>query len=199
MIGDVAGGFEFLPAAAGLAGGEANGVEKFIGGDMRGAGAGDEPAMTGQMAKAVFSQARVGVDGAGAFAFAFGQGRRVEDDEAKMPFLICRQPLEGVGLDAFVPAMRDVGIGLVQLKIPAGGGQGVLADIEVGDGLGAAARGVEGKAAGKTEGVEHIQSLRELANLTTVLALVQKKPGFLALQDFGFELDSIFEKHHGRG
>ena len=42
VIGGVAGGLEFVAAAAGLAGGKAHGVEKFIGGDMRGTGTGKE-------------------------------------------------------------------------------------------------------------------------------------------------------------
>src|ERR1041384_2232512 len=121
----------------------------------------------------------VGANSAGAFGLAFGEGRRVEDDQIKRALFVGGEPIESVRLHALVAALRDGRIGLVERKIPFGAGESVRADVEVGDGRGAAARRVKREPAGKAEGVQNAAAFGERFDRSTILALVQEEAGFL--------------------
>jgi hypothetical protein len=73
----------------------------------------------------------------------------------------------------------------------------VIGEVEVGDRACAAAGGVERKAAGEAEGIEHVAAGGQRFDAGAVLALVEKEPGFLAMADVGFELQAVFAEDDG--
>jgi hypothetical protein len=198
-IGGVGGGFEFGPAATGGAEGGADGVVELGFADVGGAGSGEEEASIADAVESEAGEAVVGLDGSGAFGFAFGHGGWIEDDGVEGFAGCAGEPFERVGLDLMVGSAGDGGEVAVEVEVAAGGGEGVWGDVEVGHRAGPAAGGVDGETAGEAEHVEDIAAAGEGADAAAVVALVEEEAGFLALDDVGFEAEAVFEEDDRRG
>jgi hypothetical protein len=107
VVGGVGAGPEFAERAAGGAGGAAHGGEEFRFIDVGRAGGGDQGAAGAQAGQGGGVEAGVGVDGAGAFGFAAGERRGIDDDEVEVFLGWAGQPGEGVGLHGVVRAGGD--------------------------------------------------------------------------------------------
>ena len=68
------------------------------------------------------------------------------------------------------------------------------ADIQVGDGNGTAARGIQGKAPGKTEGIQHPATVGQRFDEATVVTLIEKEPRLLSADDIDFKTKSRFQE-----
>ena len=55
---------------------------------------------------------------------------------------------------------------------------------------------IEGKSAGKAEHIQNITPFREQFHPRPVVALIEEKPGLLAMQDRRFEANPVLRKHH---
>src|SRR5438445_12552782 len=71
----------------------------------------------------------------------------------------------------------------------------VRADVEISHRLRAAARGVDGEATGKTEGIQHITSSGQRFDEPAVLALVEKEPGLLPAHNVRLEAQAGLQEH----
>lgn len=196
--GGVVRGVGGRPEFAGVGEGAADGVEEFVGGDVSGAGRAEEETATADVAGGGDGEFVIGGDGVGAVGFAACEGWGVDDGGVER-VLGVGEPLEGVGLDGVALAVGDGGIVLIEGEIAVAGGEGVAADVDVGDRAGAAAGGLEGEAAGEAEGVEDVGSGGEAGEAAAVFALIEVEAGFLAFEDLGFEAEIVFEEDDDLG
>ena len=181
------------PEFAGVGEGAADGVEEFVGGDVSGAGRAEEETAAADVAGGGDGEFVIGGDGVGAVGFAASEGWGVDDGGVER-VLGVGEPLEGVGLDGVALAVGDGWIVLIEGEVAVAGGEGVAADVDVGDRASAAAGGLEGEAAGEAEGVEDVGTGGEAGEAATVFALIEVEAGFLAFEDLGFEAEIVFEE-----
>src|SRR6266542_6500665 len=147
-----------------------------------------------QMRDATAGQSAIGLNGAGPFRFAFRQRRRIENDQVERSVAVPGKPCEGVGLSCLLAAARDLRLIPVERKIAPGAFERVSADVEVGDGLRTAARGVKGETTAETERVQYAAAGGERFHLAPVLALVEKEPGLLSAADVRLKAQPGFKK-----
>src|ERR1035441_4823180 len=82
----------------------------------------------------------------------------------------------------------------VQGRVAVRGCQRVRADIQVGDGNGTAARGIQGKAPGKAEGIQHPATVGQGLDEAAVVTLVEKKTCLLSADHIDFETKSRLQE-----
>ena len=160
------------PEFAGVGEGAADGVEEFFSGDVSGAGRAEEETAAADVAGGGDGEFVIGGDGVGAVGFAACEGWGVDDGGVER-VLGVSEPLEGVGLDGVALAVGDGGIVLIEGEVAVAGGEGVAADVDVGDRASAAAGGLEGEAAGEAEGVEDVGTGGEAGEAATVFTLIE--------------------------
>ena len=84
------------------------------------------------MTDAERSQLFVSANGIGAFRFPLRERWRIENDQVELAPGISLEPFEGVGLNRFMTAMRDMFVIGVQFEILAGRIERMGAEIEIG-------------------------------------------------------------------
>ena len=129
---------------------------------MRGTRTRHQHASAGKPADAILHQPRVGANRPGALGFTFRERRGIENDQPEFPGIFTRQPFKGVGLNLLMTALRDGGIGGVEFEITLRRRQRMRADVQIGRRFCAAARRIKRKAAGKTEGVQHVATSEQV-------------------------------------
>src|ERR1035437_1632697 len=70
------------------------------------------------------------------------------------------------------------------------------ADVEIGHGFRATARGINRKAAGKTERIQHAPATRQRFHLAAILALVEKETRFLPAQNVRFKAQAVLQENN---
>ena len=106
------------------------------------------------------------------------------------------QPFKRVRLHGLMLARGHAGKVLVERDIPPSRFQRVRADVEIGHGGCATARGIHREAAGKTERIQHAPTPRQGFDQPPVLALIKKKPGLLPAHHIGLEANPVFLKNN---
>lgn len=135
MVGRRFGAEEFAHSMG--AGEVENRGEEFGGGDVAAAGGGDKNGVASEPGDGAFEQLGIRAKGAGFFGVAFGQAGWVENNETVFADGFVHEKFESVGLYGFVGSSD-----IVEGEISTGAFERVRADVEVGDGVRAAMRGV---------------------------------------------------------
>src|SRR5581483_1562286 len=186
VIGRMACGLEFVEFAPALSGGAPDGIEEFTCAHVRRTGGRHQHTLGIERSNSEGSKTLVGSNGTGAFQFAFRERGRIENDQIEALGFVA-EPIERVGLDGFMRAPCDHRVGLVEAKVAFGSLERVSADVEVGDGFGAAAGCVQREAAREAESIQDRAPGSKCLDAAPILALIEKETRFLAAQDVGFE------------
>lgn len=131
------------PEFAGVGQGGADGVGEFGWADVCGAGSGEEDAVGFEVLGSGGGELVIGLDGAGAVAFAAGQRWGVDDSDIEALGGPGGEPCEGIGADGMARAGGDCGEVEIRGEIAAAGVERVLTDVDIRDGAGPGAGGVE--------------------------------------------------------
>lgn len=191
MVGAGAGAVEDLEAAVVFVGGGDDGALEDFGGELAGAGTGDEHAAGGDEIDSEFVE--VGVFPHAFFVFAaVDEFRRI--GENKVPgaavFDHGAHPGEGVGVG-------ELDLRLVEVGVAFGHGDGAFIEVDGLDIGRAGEGGVDGESAVVAAEVEDGAVLGKGAEFFPVVALVAEESGFVAGGEIDFVADAVFEDFDG--
>lgn len=193
MIGRLAGRLEDCDFAAGKATGPFDRFEEFSGVDVSRTGTANDDATLPNETDPGTGEICVSVQAGSTVCGAFRKGGRIQDDKIILFGAALLEPFEHVSLDQPMGAIRS---GFrVERKVSARAFKGVRTEIDIGDTAGAGAGGVKGKAAGKTEGIQHILARGKASNKASILALIEEEAGLLTFENIGLETQARFKKN----
>ena len=131
-------------------------------------------------------QARITLQGVVKSAAMLGKGRRVEHDEVVL-ILVGIEEFEGIVAESLMAGI----IREVQRHVLIGELDGLRATVDGMHQPGTTPHGIDRKATGIAEHVQHATSLRVLLKQMAILTLVDKEARLLAMQPVYTELQSI--------
>ena len=196
MIGALLAAFDLPQLHPRVAGGAAEHFdEQLLRGEVA-AGAGGQISAPGQQLHGPVVDLLIPGHGVGHRLAAFGEGRRVEDDEIILPGLLfqLRQQVEHIGGHAVHDGFQPVAAGVLRRALHR-----ELRHVHGGD-MGRAAFGrVQGKGTGVGKAVQHGFALCQLRHRQTVVLLIQEKAGLLPVFKVHRVDDAVFRDVHGGG